>query len=144
MNSTHKIEPIKMLIKPKLKLQLGFTLIELMIVIAIVGILAAIAYPSYQDSVRKARRGSAQANLVELTSYMERKFTENNVYNSTTASATLIASGITNDYYLFTLPTFTTTSYTLNAAPQGAQTSDSCGTLTLSHTGAKTPASGCW
>ncbi len=122
----------------------GFTLLELMIVVAIIAILASIAFPSYQDSVRKSRRAAAQADLLEISSFLERKFTEDNVYNGDTNTNTLAASGVTNDYYVFTLPTFTATSYILNAAPQGAQTSDSCGALTLSHTGAKTPVVGCW
>ncbi|MFT7413972.1 MAG: type IV pilus assembly protein PilE [Methylophagaceae bacterium] len=123
----------------------GFTLLELMIVIAIIAILASIAYPSYQDSVRKARRSTAQENLVELSAYMERKFIENNQYDGNSASATLAASGVTNTYYVFTLPTFTAISYTLNAAPQGTQSSDSCGTLTLSHEGIKGAAiASCW
>lgn len=127
------------------KNQQGFTLVELMIVIVIIGILTAIAYPSYQDSVRKARRNDAQAAMLELANFMERKFTENNKYNTLSASATITASGITTDYYTFTLPTFTTTTFTINGAPQGSQASDSCGTLTLTHTGDKGAAiTGCW
>lgn len=125
--------------------QTGFTLLELMIVLAIIGILTAIAYPSYQDSVRKARRGDAQAAMLEMANFMERKFTENNKYNTLSASATITASGITTDYYTFTLPTLTTTSFAINAAPQGAQASDNCGTLTLTQTGVQGAAiTGCW
>jgi len=113
----------------------GFTLIELMITVAIVAILAAIAYPSYQDSVRKTKRTTAQADLMELASFMERKFTENNSY----AGTTIASIGVTNDDYTLalTLPTAPVTSYTLTAVPQGAQADDSCGTLSLSNTGVK-------
>lgn len=124
----------------------GFTLIELMIVIAIVAILTAIAYPSYQDSVRKARRGSAQADLVELANFMERRFTENNAYNSAAAAATLAASGIANDYYVFAILNFSPATYTLQANPQGAQGVDACDKMRLLHTGEKETdgTAGCW
>jgi len=121
----------------------GFTLLELMIVIAIIAILAAIAYPSYQDSVRKARRGDAQADLVELANFLERRFTESNVYNGSNAAATLTASGITSNYYTYTIPTFNAAVFTIQAAPTGDQANDSCGTMTLSNTNASTPAN-CW
>src|SRR5690554_6217446 len=60
--------------------QTGFTLIELMVVVAVVAILAAIAIPSYQEQVRKSRRGQAQADLVELAQRAERSHTVNNTY----------------------------------------------------------------
>jgi len=63
-----------------LKANKGFTLIELMIVVAIVGILAAIAYPSYQEFVARSKRADAQGALLSLASAMERAFTENNSY----------------------------------------------------------------
>jgi len=52
-----------------------------MITVVIISIIAAIAYPSYVDSVRKARRADAQAQMMELASFMERFYTENNRYN---------------------------------------------------------------
>ncbi|RRD57863.1 prepilin-type N-terminal cleavage/methylation domain-containing protein [Comamonadaceae bacterium OH2545_COT-014] len=58
----------------------GFTLIEIMIVVAIIGILAAIAYPSYQESVRKGRRAEARAALTELLQQQERYMTQRNTY----------------------------------------------------------------
>lgn len=126
----------------------GFTLVELMIVVAIIGILAAIAYPSYQDSVMKTKRAVAQAGLMELASFMERFFTENNRYHQTNA-ATPVAVALpfsSNDDYDFTLPTKTATTFILNAKPKtgNPQNNDNgCTTLTLSNTGAKGPAS-CW
>jgi len=124
------------------KVNRGFTLIELMIVIAIIGILASIAYPSYQDSVRKARRGDTQSNLVEMASFMERSYTEINTY----IGPTFAAAGFSSDYYTYSIPTQTTASYTLRAVPTGAQTTDACGTMTLSQTGQRstTGTAGCW
>ena len=60
----------------------GFTLIELMITVAVVGILAAIAYPSYQDSIRKSRRADAKSALLDAAHRQERFFTENNQYTN--------------------------------------------------------------
>ncbi|MCC4620365.1 type IV pilin protein, partial [Xanthomonas cassavae CFBP 4642] len=60
----------------------GFTLIELMIVVAVVGILAAVAYPSYAEHIRKSRRAQAKADLVEYAQMAERSHTTNNTYAS--------------------------------------------------------------
>ena len=65
----------------------GFTLTELMITVAIVGILASIAYPSYQDSVRKSRRGDAKAALMENAGFMERYYSTNFRYTATAGTA---------------------------------------------------------
>lgn len=131
---------------------LGFTLIELMVTVAIVGILAGIAYPSYQDSVRKSRRVDAEGVLLGLTNAMERNFTITNSYlGAAVGPADTGTPGIyaiptdTATYYTITISAATASSYTLSAAPAGAQASDSCGTLTLSQTGVKIPTtSGCW
>lgn len=135
----------------------GFTLLELMIVVAIVGILAAIAFPSYQEHVRKTRRADAQAALMELSQFMERHYTANGKYlTATNAAPTLPFTEAPKDgatkYYDLRFPTGTAptaNAYTLEAVPKGAMTGDVCGTLTLTNTGAKSQASGqtqatCW
>ncbi|MGZ4995753.1 MAG: type IV pilin protein [Methylobacter sp.] len=124
--------------------QKAFTLIELMVAVAIVGLLAGIAYPSYQDSVRKSRRADVKGVVLGLANAMERRFTETNSYlGAATGSANTGAPGIysvpaaTTAYYTVTISAATTSSYTLSAAPTGTQSTDECGTLTLTHTGVK-------
>ena len=133
----------------------GFTLIELMIAVAVVGILAAIAYPSYQDSIRKSRRADAKGVLLQAAQWMERNYTENNCYHrntpgtcSTAAVTTTLPASVSksptdgaNTYYNITLVAAGTTAnaFTLQAAPTstGNQSADTCKTLTLTSTGVK-------
>ncbi|WP_084154453.1 type IV pilin protein [Nitrincola lacisaponensis] len=123
----------------------GFSLIELMIVVAIVAILASIAYPSYQDSITKSRRAEAQANLLELAQFMERYYTANNRYNNaatTPPSAPVLPFDESpkdgaNKYYDLSLTVITANTYTLTATPKGAMAGDGCGNLTLNHAGVK-------
>jgi len=139
--------------------QNGFTLIELMVTVAIVGILAGIAYPSYQDSVMKSRRADAKGALLGFANAMERHFTETNSYlgagttNGNTGIPTVFSAVSPVDggtaYYNLTINAATAGSYTLNAAPTGAQTNEKCGTLSLTQTGARgistaIPVTDCW
>ena len=70
----------------------GFTLIELMIVVAVVGILTAIAYPAYTDAVMKGRRAQARTALMELLQQQERYLTQNNCYLAFTTGTNFTAS----------------------------------------------------
>lgn len=118
--------------------QRGFTLIEIMIVVAIVAILAAIAYPSYQEQVRKSRRADCAGELQLLANAMERTFTLNGAYPAAGAlppgfNATCPIDGGTPVYNFSVAnggPTFL-----IKAAPIGAQANDKCGTLTLTNLG---------
>lgn len=134
----------------------GFTLIELMIAVAIVGILAAIAYPTFSEHLYKSRRSDGQAALLNLATYMEHYYTENNSYTGATltvggTAGTLGVSNTSVDgYYTLTISSLTATSYTLTATPTGTQAGDTtCTTLTLTNTNVKaaTPAANsltCW
>lgn len=126
----------------------GFTLIELMIVVAVVAILAAVAFPSYQEHVRKSRRAQAKADLVELAQQLERQHTVQNTYAGLTLPFTQSPRDGTSWYALSYSGNPTASSFTLQAVPSGAQSSDKCGTLSLDQAGRKTPAAatvaGCW
>ena len=129
----------------------GFTLIELMVVVAIVAILAAVAYPSYQDSIRKSRRAQAKADLVEYAALAERFRTANNSYAGFTLPNAVSPreAGATIRYNLTPDAAFTeANTFTITATPTTGQDADKCGTLSISQSGVKTSGSAvladCW
>ena len=119
----------------------GFTLVELMIVIAVMAILVALALPNYQQSIRKGRRADAQTDLIEFAGQAERVFTQTNSY----ATAAL---PVDTDFYTFTFSVAASaTAYTVQAAPKTGQDQDGCGSMSLDQAGLRTKTGSltdCW
>ncbi|MBK1649478.1 pilus assembly protein PilE [Rhabdochromatium marinum] len=132
------------MIKKKYSFQQGFTLIELMITVAIVGILAAIAYPSYQQHVLKSWRANGASCLLELANRMERRYTGSSTYAPPTPD-TLLTSGcaaegdMPNRYTFAYEGTPDNAAFEIRAVPVtgSPQASDPCDTLTINHFGQK-------
>lgn len=125
----------------------GFSLLELMITLVIIGIVASVAYPSYLEQMSKTRRSDCSGALVSLGSAMERHYTLNSTYLGAAASggntgapaifntSCPVDGGVAT--YNLTIQAATASTYTVRAAPTGAQTGDKCGNLTLTSTGLK-------
>jgi type IV pilus assembly protein PilE len=132
----------------------GFTLIELMITVAILAIIAGIALPSYQESIRKTRRSDGKVALMDAAGLQETWFSSNNSY--TNLISNIGGNASPEGFYTITVanPSCSSTvngvtvysCFTLTATATGTQTSDAaCSPLTLTHTGIKAPTtSDCW
>ena len=121
---------------PHLDKQGGFTLIELMIVVAIVGILSAIAYPSYAEYIRRGHRADARAGLLQAQQWLERAATAQGVYPTSVPSQLTWASDNTKRYTIGFKAGNTNAAFTLLATRRGGQLGDRCGEFTLTNTGA--------
>lgn len=119
----------------------GFTLIELMMVVAVVGILAAIAYPSYQDYVTRAKRSDGKNALLEMASRQERFYFDNNTYTTdpTDLGYSADPASSPDGYYSISITDDPTddiaTGYTLTATPAAPFSDPDCGNLTLNSRG---------
>lgn len=133
----------------------GFTLVELLIVVALAAILAALAYPTYTDQVMRTRRAEATAVLAEAAHFMERHGADNLRYDRTLAGvATTLPDALRTSpkgsqvpHYELSLQSVSVDAYVLQAVPRvgSSQASDPCGTLTISSTGVVGPSQpGCW
>lgn len=129
----------------------GFTLIEVMIVVAIIGILSAIAMPLYRQYIDNARRAEARALLMENAQYMQRFYTANNGnFAKTLDNRDPVLPNTANNFYDFRIvpADLTATTFTLEAKPKGTMENDKCGTLGVTNTGArkssKLTAAECW
>jgi type IV pilus assembly protein PilE len=117
-----------------MKHQKGFTLMELMIALAVVAILSAIALPSYQDYIRRGARTEAKTTLLENVLGMEQAFTTNNTYIANPQTVTFTTSPKSGTVkYNLSVDSVTATTYVLKAVP--VDTKDKCGTFLIDNTG---------
>jgi type IV pilus assembly protein PilE len=115
----------------------GFTLIEIMVVVTIIGILVAIAFPSYQNHLRKGRRAQAQSYLMEVTNAQHQYLLDARTYapNEATLSKPM-PTDVSSFYSINFVTAGAPPSFTITLTPSGVQAKD--GTLTIDSTGAKT------
>ena len=128
----------------------GFTLVELMVAVVIIGIVVAVALPSYQNHVRQSNRAVAKAILLENAQFMERFYTVNNQYDATVGADGIANAGgddvdvalpLTQSprtgavQYNISLQAVADATFTLRAVPVDSMAGDVCGTFTLTNTG---------
>ena len=125
----------------------GFTLVELMIVVTIVGVLASISAPAYRSYVKAGERGEAVAALLKLSNQMEKFYLINNTYDGASISALMGSAKSAGERYTLAFEGNPDAfGYTIKASP--VETDEECGALTLNSIGKKTATNGsvdkCW
>ena len=145
----HKIErhadmvtSARLALRAMLKRQPGFTLVELMVTVVIIGILSAIAYPSYTQYVLRANRAEVRAILLESVQFLERNYTTANRYDQDSAGTAIALPYLTSPKAGTTKYNITAAygaapaqTFTLSAAPTGVMSGDVCGSYTQDNTG---------
>ena len=128
--------------------KMGFTLVELMVVVAIISIISAIAYPSYRENIRRSNRAEVRALMLENAQFMERFFTENNSYLQTAGAAPTppvlpntvsprgaIGARVNYNIAFRAVPARTATTFAIQAVPVNGMANDACATFTYNHLG---------
>lgn len=130
------------MMNPVNRLYRGFTLVELMVTIAIIGILATIAFPSYQDYLKKGRRASAQSHLLEIAQRQQQYFQDSRTYAGDLATLSLTTPSDVADYYSISLIVVDSAppSFTITATPIAGSSQEGDATLSIDNTGNKLPA----
>jgi len=124
----------------------GFTLVELLITVAIVGILAGVAYPSYTEFVKRSNRSEGQRELLRYANLQEQVYVDSRSYaaDMTGLGASTASIDTESGNYTISVSAQSATTFTLQAVAKSTQTSDSgCTTLTIDQIGTKTPTA-CW
>ena len=122
----------------------GFTLVELVIVVAIIAIIGTIAVANYEDYISRGRRSDAVSALTEMANLQSRFYSNNLTYTADLGSLPYPSTTM-EGYYSLSIPVLTTTTFTLRATAVGLQAAKDpdCPTMSLTHLGAKTPED-CW
>jgi len=117
----------------------GFTLIELMIVLAVLAIVVAVGYPSYMEHVKKSRRAEGMGQLLELADRMERAYSDQGFYPPKGTVSEVYVATTDGGFYTLSIVTANNVSFTVSAAPTslGRQNTDKCKTFTLTSLGQK-------
>ena len=120
----------------------GFTLIELMITVAVIGILAAVSYPMYQNAMVKNRRSAAQAFLADVAQRQQQFLLDNRGYAGSVGDLRVTAPADVSRYYDLSITAAASTppSFTATATPKSAGSQVRDGALSITHNGTKLPA----
>ncbi|RPA63884.1 prepilin-type N-terminal cleavage/methylation domain-containing protein [Shewanella frigidimarina] len=124
----------------------GFTLIEVMITVVIIGILAAIAYPSYTSFITKSGRSEGVAAVMRVSNLQEQYYMDNRVFAEDMTKLGMSSEPFLTESGYYSVDSVGTTTYTITATAKGRQATldTTCATITLTAAGVKGPSKECW